>query len=740
MSFSTTLLVLLALSNPGAGLPEAGSESPKSSPSTAKSSPSTAVESPVDTPPEDPPDTPEETPLAPAETSEGSPEKAAKAEDPLQIYDEVDVRERADDLVGIAVSATEGTTGRVDLARRPLLRPAELIETTPGVVATQHSGGGKANQYFVRGFNLDHGTDFSIHVAGVPVNMPTHGHGQGYADLSFLIPEMVDRVRYRKGPYYADAGDFSAAGSVDMALVRQLPERLLSFTGGSYDYGRILWAEGFEFDDNDLVAAVELFHEDGPWTREQNYEGVKGMARYSAGDAWRGHSLTFMGYSADWLSTDQIPRRAVDSGLIGRFDLIDPGPRGDTDRFSLSLETHRGNETTFSRARGYLLYYDFGLISNFTYFLEDEENGDQFEQIDQRWVAGLDLRRSWLTSWGQRRVEWSAGLDARYDDIANGLFRTRQLARTGTVREDDIRQGHGGLWTEAAVQWSDKVRARLGLRGDLFTADVTSRLAANSGSETDALLSPKLSLVFGPWKSTEVYVNVGSGHHSNDARGAVIAVDPTSGDAVDPVDPLVRGWGADLGLRTTLFPGLHTTVSAFILELDSELVFVGDGGATEASRPSRRTGIEWTNVYQVTPRVALDLDLTLTEATFTDEAPEGDEIPGAIGTTLAAGISFENVKSFFGAVRWRYFGDVSLIEDGSQEWDSVSLVNARLGYRFSNGLDLTLNLFNLLDSEDADIQYFYASRLPGEPSGGVEDIHFHPVEGRSARLVLSWRR
>lgn len=651
----------------------------------------------------------------PPEASPPPAEDPAAAGEALRVYDEVEVRERADDLVGIAVSATEGTTGRADLAARPILRPGELIETTPGVVATQHSGGGKANQYFVRGFNLDHGTDFSVRVAGVPVNMPTHGHGQGYADLSFLIPEMVEQVRYRKGPYYADAGDFSAAGSVDMTIVRELPEGILSLTGGSHGYVRALWADGFDAAGGDLVVAVEGFHEDGPWVRDQNYRGWKGLVSRSAGDARRGHSWTLMGYAADWLSTDQVPRRAVDSGLVGRFDLIDPGPRGDTERFSLSAERHRGGDRSFTQVNGYLLYYDFGLVSNFTYSLADPAAGDQFEQADRRWVGGVDLRRSWLLSWGDRRVETSAGAGVRYDDVANGLFRTRELARTATVRRDRVRQLGGGLWADALIHWSDKVRTRVGLRGDLFSADVVSDLAANSGTAADALPGPKLSLILGPWKSTEVYLNLGYGFHSNDARGAAIAVDPSSGEPMTPVDPLVRARGADLGLRTTFFPGLHTTLTVFGLELDSELVFVGDGGATEASRPSRRVGLEWTNVYQATAHVALDFDVTLTDAKFTDAAPEGDEIPGAIGTTIAAGLSFDGMGAWSGALRWRYFGDVPLVEDGSVEWGSASLVNARLGYRLANGLELVLSVFNLLDSAGSDVEYFYASRLPGEP-------------------------
>lgn len=671
------------------------------------------------------------------DTDEKAPEKPTGKK--LQIYDEVEVRDRADDLVGIATSASEGTTGHLDLQSRPILRPGELVETTPGVIATQHSGGGKANQFFLRGFNLDHGTDFSVRVAGVPINLPSHGHGQGYTDLNFLIPEVVDRVRFQKGPYDATMGDFSAAGGVKMELLRSLPERLVSLTGGSYDFGRLLWAQSFDTDGGDLLAAVEGFHDDGPWRRGNDYEGWKSLLKYSRGDAQRGFQITAMGYDARWLSTDQVPRRAVASGLIDRFELLDRGPRGESQRFSLSAQVNRGASESLTRWNGYLVHSDFGLVSNFTYFLEDEENGDQFEQADQRLIAGLELAHTWLGSWGERRLETTVGAQTRYDDVDNGLFRTRDLVRTSTVRTDTIHELTGGVYGETLIHWSDKVRTRLGLRGDVFDASVRSDLAVNSGSTDDFLLSPKLSVILGPWRQTELYFNFGDGFHSNDARGATVRIDPASGEPAEPVDPLVRARGVDLGVRTTALEGLQTTLSLFSLELDSELVFVGDGGATEASRPSRRRGIEWTNVYAVNPWLGLDLDVTFTDAKFIDDAPEGEEIPGAIGTTVAAGLSTTDWKGFFGSLRWRYFADVPLIEDGSVAWGSSSLVNARFGYDFSNGVSLALEVFNLLDAKDSDVEYFYASRLPGEPSGGVEDVHFHPLERRSARLVVSWR-
>jgi hypothetical protein len=671
--------------------------------------------------------------------SETETESSEAPDSTLRVYDEVEVKARADDLGGIARSATEGSTGRADLARRPILRSGEVVETVPGLVATQHSGGGKANQYFLRGFNLDHGTDLSLSVAGMPVNQPTHGHGQGYADLGFLVPELIDRVRYRKGAYYADTGDFSAAGAVEVDLVRALDGTHVELMGGSFDYRRALVADSFRLGDGDLLAAVEVSGNDGPWTRGDDYDRFNGVLRYSRGDASSGWSITAMAHDSSWLATDQVPRRAVESGLIGRFDLLDPGPRGSTSRTSLVGEAHWGDARRLTSLSAYVVRLDFDLVSNFTYFLDDPDDGDQFEQVDERTVLGLELRRDWLGSWSGRRVESTVGLDLRGDDIANGLFRTRDLARTGSVRADDVEQLGGGPFAASEIQWTPKLRTVFGLRGELYSADVESDLAESSGERGDLLLLPKASFILGPWRDTEVYVNLGYGHHSNDARGATIRVDPTTGGAAERVPPLVRAFAADVGARTTVLPGVQSTLSLFVLELDSELVFVGDGGFTEASRPSRRVGLEWANVARLTPRLFLDLDVTLARGRFTDPDPAGDRIPGAVARTVAAGLSWTGPGRFSGSLRWRTFGDIPLVEDGSERWGRSSLVNLALGYSLPRGITLRAEVFNLLDSEDSDVEYFYASRLPGEPLEGVEDVHFHPLERRGARLSMVWR-
>ena len=684
----------------------------------------------------------------PATASESEPAQQAPDADQPSFVEEIDVRERADVMVGIAVSASEGSTGYLDLQKRPILRPGDVVETVPGMVATQHSGGGKANQFFVRGFNLDHGTDFAISVGGIPVNMPTHGHGQGYADLNFLIPEVVERARFRKGPYWADVGDFSSAGSLDIDLMRRMPERLVTVTGGSFDYGRALFADSFALGRSaadpaaggDLLVAVEGFHDDGPWTtRGDDYDGGKAVVRWTTGDAGRGLSLTAMGYDASWLATDQIPQRAIDQGVIGRFDLLAEGPRGDTQRLTLSADGHYRRGNIADHFNLYAMSYDFLLVGDFTYFLGDPERGDEVTQLDDRTTFGGEVSRSWYFA-GSLPVELVAGAQMRYDQIGNGLLLSENAVPYATAREDDIDLFGGGLFVETRVKATDWLRASVGLRYQAFDGSVTSLLPENSGDIDDDLLSPKLSLALGPWADTEIYLNYGQGMHSNDARGAVLRIDPLSGARAESADPLIKTEGFDFGFRTVALDGLQSTLTFFQLDLDSELIFVGDAGVTEAGRPSRRQGIEWTNHYRISTAWDLDFDLTFTDAEFRDPDPAGNEVPGAVGTTVASGVNWDRGGPWTAGLRWRYFGDIPLVEDGSVEWSSSSTLNGRIGYRFSSGLALTVDVFNLLDKEQSDVEYFYASRLPGEPLEGVEDIHIHPASKRAVRLSVSFRR
>ena len=682
-------------------------------------------------------------PPPPPETQKTDPQKAddetKKGEATrLQVYDEIQVIDRASDMVGVADSASEGVTGRKELEQRPILRPGELLETVPGVIITQHSGSGKANQYFLRGFNLDHGTDFRITVDDIPVNMPSHGHGQGYSDLNFLIPELVDTVRYKKGAYYADEGDFSAAGAAEMTYVTSLPRGIAAVTPGNEGYRRALAADSVKVGEGDLLGAFEYGASNGPWVHPDDYRKLNGVLRWNRGDAGNGLTVTAMGYDGQWNSTDQIPERAVADGLISRFGAIDPSDGGRSYRYSLAADWRRGTETALTRASAYALRYGLNLFSNFTYFLDDPVNGDQFEQLDNRTVTGFQLERQWGSHWGDREVEAEVGLQLRNDAIDNGLFHTEDRQLLAGTRRDRIEELTGGPYMQARVRWTPWLRTVTGLRADGYYADVKSNLAENSGTRNATILSPKLAVTLGPWSETELYLDYGYGFHSNDARGATLRIDPKTGEPAEPVTPLVRAKSADLGVRTAAIPHLQTAVTLFRLDLDSELVFSGDGGTTEASRPSRREGIELQNFYHPRPWLSIDADYAWSRARFADFDPVGDRIPGAIESAFSAGVAVDNLGPWFGSLRLRYFGPRPLIEDDTIRSKSSSLLNLRLGYLLANGLSLAGEIFNLLDDPVSDIDYYYESQLRGE-AGPVNDIHFHPADKRSVRLSLEWR-
>ena len=645
---------------------------------------------------------------------------------------------RSNDLVGLVESATVGEVGREELERRPLLRPGELLETVPGIVITQHSGAGKGNQFFLRGFNLDHGTDLAVRLNGVPLNLRSHGHGQGYVDLNPLIPELVGRVRYRKGPYFADAGDFSSAGTVAIDYVDELPFGFAQVERGSYDYMRTVAGDTFHFDDSKLTVGVETYHHDGPWVVEDDYEKLNGVARWVHGDERRGWRLTGEFYDADWTATDHIPERAVDSGLIDRFGTLDPTSGGLSDRQSLTFEHWSQDGGGRTDLTAYAYHDALDLYSNFTYALDDPANGDQFLQTDERTVVGLEAGRSTTTELFGVDGELRYGMQSRSDWIDNGLFRTSQRSILSTTREDEIVETSVGVWGESTQYWSDTFRTTVGLRADQYFFDVDSDLAANSGSESDGIVSPKVALVFGPWSDTELYLNGGYGFHSNDARGTTLTDDPTTpapGDGT-PVDPLVQQRGAEIGVRTTAVEGLQSTLSLWYLESDSELLFVGDAGNTEASGATERWGVEWTNFWEVNDWLTADLDAAASQARFTD-AGDDDRVPGAIDTVVATGLTARSDDGHYVALRGRFFGPRDLTEDGSVESSSSFLVNLHAGYVIDEHWRVRLSIFNLLDSEESDIEYFYTSRLPGEPAGGVDDVHFHPAEPFSVRLAVT---
>jgi hypothetical protein len=639
-------------------------------------------------------------------------------------------------LVGQADAASQGTVEDEQLENRPLLRPAEMLEVIPGVVVTQHSGSGKANQYFLRGFNLDHGTDFAVHVDGMPINLPSHGHGQGYADLNFLIPELVEHIHYRKGPYYADEGDFSAAGAAHVHLKRSLRASFAELTTGSYGYRRGLFGAQREVEGGNLLGALEFNQADGPWQNPEELRKLNGVLRYARGDDDNGLSVTGMAYANRWNASDQIPLRAVESGRLDRFGAVDATDGGRASRYSLSAQWARSDGGTATRASAYMVHSRLDLFSNFTYFLNDPANGDQIEQVDRRTVSGAELSHTWHTTSAGHDFEHTAGLQLRNDDIPEvGLHNTVARQRIATVRNDSVRQTSASLYYANSVAWTPWLRSLLGLRGDQYRFRVASDNPLNSGTTTAGLLSPKFGLVLGPWSEVEYFFNYGYGFHSNDARGTAITVDPASGAAVARVTPLVRAKGAELGARAAPIKGVQTSVSLWRLDIDSELLFTGDAGTTQASRPSRREGVEWANYIRASRNIVADFDITLSRSRFKDSDPAGPYIPGSPDRTVSAGVTYEE-GPWSGGLRLRYFGPRPLIANNSERSGASSLLNAKLGYARTRELKLRIEVLNVLNRKVDDITYFYTSRLAGEPLGGVADKHFHPVEPRTVRLSL----
>ena len=652
----------------------------------------------------------------------------------VEEVEEVIVWGRSLQLLGNTNSASKGVVGYSDFSTRPLSRVAELVEVVPGMIATQHSGPGKANQYFLRGINLDHGSDFSTYFDGMPVNFRTHAHAQGYMDLNFIIPEIIERVDFQKGPYFADTGDFSLAGSNSMKTYDALAENFTEITFGLEDEIRLVTANSFQLANGSVLAAFEHHQSNGHFDLDQDVRKYNGLLKYTGAIANIPSRITFSAYDSQWISTNQVPQRAVDRGLISRFGFIDPDLGGESHRYSLTANFQINDWDLNLYASSYYM----SLINNPTYFLNNPADGDEFEQEDERRLFGGSLRkRSESEIFGLPAAQ-TVGIDIRYDDVNElNLFNTISRRRLSSIREDEAEEFSAGLFAESQISLTDKLRATLGVRVDYYDFEVDALRPGNSGSDQDSLWQPNIGLAYRVNENVELYLNYGHGFHSNDVRAAVNTIDPVTGDPTEAQDVLVEGKGSEIGFRYDTLNGFNIAIAAFELRTDSELVFVGDAGTTEPSDPTSRNGVEINSFWEINENWVFDFSAAKTSGHFRGLPSNADSITDAHEEVLAAGLTHVGNNGLTASLRVRHFSDAALTEDESVQKDGSTLVHAGVSYEF-NDWEIGIDVLNLLDAEDDDIAYYFESQLAGETTG-VEDIHFHPSNPRHIRLLLKYR-
>ncbi|MFN7915768.1 MAG: TonB-dependent receptor [Vicinamibacterales bacterium] len=676
--------------------------------------------------------------------------------------DSLSVVGRAANLIGVADSASSGVVGAADLAGRPLARTGDLLEAVPGVAMTQHSSGGHAPIVLLRGYNLDHGTDFATSFEGVPLNLPSHAHAQGYTDANFLIEDVVQRIEFEKGPYSAGIGNFGTAGAARIELADRLAEPSLRVEAGSYGFRRVLGLGSFGTARHRLMLAGEASHDDGPSEVPDDFGRVKAIARYSTGSLDGRHlALTYAGYRAAWTATDGYPRRALLRGDVSRFGTLDPTDGGRSQQHLLVLTTRAASTRQLLRAGAFLRYYDLDLFSNLTFWTRSPD-GDQIGQADRRVSAGGSTTVSRSGTMAARHVDITGGIEVRHDAGRVRLVNTQgriPLPRrdmNGTLvaplREDArIAESAAAPHGDIRVQVAPWMRASAGVRLDAFRMRVRSRIPENSGTTWSAIASPKLTTVFGPWRGAELYANAGLGFHSNHALGVRQQIDLDTGTAarldgtpVVPADPLVRTRGAETGVRVAAGTRLRSSVALWMLESGSELVYTAEDGVTSPERPGQRRGIEWLNVVSLSRTLQADLDVAWSHARYrTDPRGEGRLIPDAARAVVGWGVTLSTTR-VGAALRGRYVGSRPLDPSGAQTVDGAFLLNGSADLRLGRGLHLVLAGFNLLGRVYEDTAYYYATRLRDPRTGmlepaPVDDQVTHPGQPRTVRVGMRVR-
>ena len=645
-------------------------------------------------------------------------------------------------------AATETRVRESDFAVRPHNTAWEMLNNLPGFVAGQHAGGGKAMQYFLRGFDNDHGTDVAISVDGIPVNMVSHAHGQGYADLNFLIPEIVESIDYRKGPYFADSGNFANSGVVNFITKDDTVENSLRAVGGSFNTMRYVGILSPRLGPVQSLIANEVYFTDGPARHGENFVKYNFFGKFTLRpNPTSKLSLWTSLYTGDWDASGQIPLREVNSGRLDRFGSLDPSEGGRSDRENVNLiyTATPSPEKSWS-VQLYFSRYRLRMFSNFTFFSGDPVRGDGIEQLDTRVLFGgrAQYRRMWTL--GSLLLESSLGFETRNDNADVGLFRQQRRQRFFTTQKVEVWENAFSGYTQHELFLREWLRFIVGLRGDFFIFDVDDRSRRDAadalqGNATDGIVSPKASLIVSPftnpssfWHQTDLFLNFGMGYHSNDAR-----------DAVQPGGSgLARSTGAEIGARTRLYNRVELAASLWWLDLGSELVFVGDEGTTEQRGPTRRWGVDVEARAEVLPWLLLDYDLTYADPRF---RVTGEAIPLAPTLLMNGGLTAYPVENLSAALRVRFLDDRAANEDRSVIARGYTLIDLLLRYRWRN-IELSFDVLNLADTDWRETQFATEScvrrelgrnsRCPRRGGGsGILDTNFVSGYGINIRGGLT---
>jgi outer membrane receptor protein involved in Fe transport len=643
-------------------------------------------------------------------------------------------------LMGSASTASEGVIVNDELALTPAFRVGQLLETVPGLQVTSHSGEGKANQYLLRGYNLDHGTDLATFVDGMPVNEPTHAHGQGYTDLNFLIPELATNVTYTKGPYYAEEGDFASVGSVHINyLDSMVPE--FSYTDGTLGYQRFFGGGSARLGDGNLLGALEWQHYNGPWVNPDELHKINAVLRYSAGDDVDGYSLTAMHYHGLWNATTDQPERAMEQGLIGRYGSLNPSDGGTAQRSSFTSQLFKPIADGELHAGAYVFANHMTLWNDFTHFLADPLHGDQEEQHEDRTAIGgnLDYKRAAPIFGVQNDVTVGVATRSDFNDVSRVPTQDRIVIPAGEdplnfTEADTVRLSSFSLYAQTATHWTGWFRSVFGYRYD---TQYGKDSGTNAGTAGDHLLAPKGSLIFQPVESTELYLSAGRGFHSDDLRGVTAAQNARIAGA-----PLIaRQSGEEIGLRQQVARAFTMTVAFYRLSAQSETTYDPDAGVDSAGPGSRRRGYEVNLTYQARQWLEFYGSYSGNRARYVTPFDDGtghvgEYLPNAPFATGSFNVYVKNLGPWSGGLGYRYLSSYPLSSDDSVQGHGYGIWSGDAHYVIGRGWSMGLGVYNLLNKKADAAEFWYVDRLAGEPAAGVADIHIHPLEGTSARITI----